>query len=169
MSKAGKLTVIVLAALLVGGLVTGIAVASIPGPDGTIHGCYKNSTPAQGALLAIDSAASCPSGYTALNWNQTGPQGPAGPPGLSNVHVVTVYGTADANGNGSVVAPCTSGEVGLAGGYNVFPDDDPGNIQVLVDKPLLQTDTQSVGWHLVVRHAPPALTLIVFATCATVQ
>jgi hypothetical protein len=78
-----RLALIVTALLLVG-VGAGIAYASIPGPDGVIHGCYKNSTPAQGALIAVDSAASCPSGYTALNWNQTGPQGPAGPPGLSN-------------------------------------------------------------------------------------
>jgi hypothetical protein len=65
--------------------VVGIAWASIPGADGVIHGCYKNSNPAQGAVIVIDSAASCPSGYTALNWNQTGPTGPPGPSGFQRV------------------------------------------------------------------------------------
>lgn len=59
--------------LIAGG---GIAYASIPGPDGTINGCYKTST---GVLSVIDSSSTCPSGSTSLNWNQTGPQGPAGP------------------------------------------------------------------------------------------
>jgi hypothetical protein len=77
--QTARLIVIAVALLLLGG----IAYASIPGPDGVIHGCYKNST---GMLITIDSAASCPTGYTALNWNQTGPQGPAG---LAGVHVVS--------------------------------------------------------------------------------
>lgn len=71
----------VIAALVLGGAV---AYASIPGPDGVIHGCRKNT---DGSLRAIDSAATCPNGWTALDWNQTGP------PGLSGMHVVTVsYG-----------------------------------------------------------------------------
>lgn len=59
----------------------GIAYASIPAADGTINGCYKNS--GNHDLVVVDSAASCPSGYTALNWNQTGPQGPQGATGAT--------------------------------------------------------------------------------------
>lgn len=50
----------------------GIAQASIPSPTGQINGCYKNSN---GDLIVIDSTASCPSGYTALNWSQGLPPG----------------------------------------------------------------------------------------------
>ncbi len=64
---------ILAAALALPLIIGGVAYASIPGPDGTIHGCYKTSNPAQGAVIVVDSAASCPSGYTALNWNQPGP------------------------------------------------------------------------------------------------
>jgi hypothetical protein len=55
----------------------GVAIASIPSSDGTIHGCYNG----QGQLRVIDteSGASCVPGETALNWNQTGPAGPPGP------------------------------------------------------------------------------------------
>jgi hypothetical protein len=57
----------------------GVAVASIPGPDGAIQGCYDNST---GALRVIDPGAgrSCAVDETALTWNQQGPQGPKGDP-----------------------------------------------------------------------------------------
>ena len=57
----------------------GVAVASIPGPDGAIQGCYDNST---GALRVIDPGAgrSCAVDETALSWNQKGPQGPKGDP-----------------------------------------------------------------------------------------
>jgi len=45
----------------------GVAYASIPGPDGVIHGCYKNSNPAQGAVIVVDHTASCPSGKSVLS------------------------------------------------------------------------------------------------------
>lgn len=70
-----KVLTTAIAALCLVGVGAGIAWASIPGPDGVIHGCRKNT---DGSLRAIDSAATCPSGWTELNWNQTGPQGPAG-------------------------------------------------------------------------------------------
>lgn len=54
----------VVSALVLAG---GVAYASIPGPDGVIHGCYKNT---DGSARIIDSAASCPNGYTAVNWTQ---------------------------------------------------------------------------------------------------
>lgn len=76
-----KLTVVI-ALVFSALLVAGIAYASIPGPTGVINGCYKNT---DGSLKVIDSTATCPNGYTALNWNQTGPQGP----GLANVHTTT--------------------------------------------------------------------------------
>jgi hypothetical protein len=100
---------LVIAGLLVLGAVAGIAYASIPGPDGVIHGCYKTSTPAQGALITIDSAASCPSGYTALNWNQVGPQGPAGP-GATSATVTRVqhYDSSQGGGHFETVT-CPSG------------------------------------------------------------
>lgn len=59
-----------------------VAWASIPAADGTINGCRKNT---DGSLRVVDSGASCPSGYTALNWSQTGPQGAAGSSGYERV------------------------------------------------------------------------------------
>lgn len=117
MKKRGLLLAVAVTLLL-----GGIAYAAIPGPDGVIHGCYKNSTPAQGALIAIDSAASCPSGYTTLNWNQTGPQGPAGPAGANGVSgIESVFGTrtitaALAGTNAEAFANCPAGKKVVGGG-----------------------------------------------------
>src|SRR6266498_1063408 len=95
----------------------GIAYASIPGPDGVIHACYKNST---GMLIAIDSAASCPSGYTALDWNQTGPQGPPGPgPSAAEVTTSVHYDNPGFDGaaqDPTIVADCPTGKVAVNGG-----------------------------------------------------
>lgn len=78
-----RLAVIFAAGLLL--VLSGVALASIPDSSGVIHGCYKTGTPNRGSVIVIDTGAgqSCPSGYTPLNWSQTGPQGPAGPQGLA--------------------------------------------------------------------------------------
>jgi hypothetical protein len=57
-------------------LVCGVALATIPGSDGVIRGCYTKSN---GALRVVDTAgAGCKSGEAALSWNTAGPQGPKG-------------------------------------------------------------------------------------------
>ncbi len=113
--KIGILIGITALVLTAGGA---IAYASIPAPNGTIDGCYKTSGPAQGALIIIDSTATCPSGTAALNWNQTGPQGPAGPstagPGGLGVGVYT--GGASAFGFGNNLAVCPSDHPSALGG-----------------------------------------------------
>jgi len=54
--------------------------ASIPDANGVIHGCYNTTN---GVQRIIDTAVeSCKPGETAIQWNQTGPQGPQGPQGL---------------------------------------------------------------------------------------
>lgn len=72
------------AAILVAGVTSGVAYASIPDSGGVVHSCYKTPVPAHGAPLSvIDSEAggSCPAGSTELDFNQAGPQGPAGAQG----------------------------------------------------------------------------------------
>jgi hypothetical protein len=72
-------------------------------------------------LITIDSAASCPSGYTALNWNQTGPQGPIGVSGYE-----TVSASIDITGPGlnwNTAAICSTGKTVLSGGFVVSPGD----------------------------------------------
>jgi hypothetical protein len=109
------------AALLFGG---GVAVASIPAPDGTVKGCYKNNG---GDLKVIDSAASCPGGYTPLNWSQTGPsgpqgeQGPQGEPGASATSSVVTDDVhfAPPMGDGSErfqTVSCPGGKKAINGG-----------------------------------------------------
>src|SRR5207237_955822 len=51
-------------------------IASIPDANGVIHGCYNITN---GSQRVIDTAVdSCKPGETAIQWNQTGPQGPQG-------------------------------------------------------------------------------------------
>jgi len=60
-----------------------IAFASIPGPGGVINSCYHKN---DGSLRIIDSTEQCKANEEALNFNQTGPQGPTGPSGTSLVY-----------------------------------------------------------------------------------
>jgi hypothetical protein len=61
----------------------GIALASIPGGDGVIHGCYQKSN---GQLRVVDVADDgCLNSELALQWNQTGLQGVQGPLGPQGV------------------------------------------------------------------------------------
>jgi hypothetical protein len=64
-------------------LLSGVAYASIPDASGVIHGCVKNGTTGQREIRVIDTAYTtvCSAGWTAVTWNQTGPQGPVGATG----------------------------------------------------------------------------------------
>jgi hypothetical protein len=85
-SRARVLTWLVSVLLAAG---VGLAFASIPDANGTIHACYSTQN---GALFVADQARSktCPRGSRALVWSQrgpaglrglVGPPGPSGPPG----------------------------------------------------------------------------------------
>lgn len=70
----------------------GVAVAAIPGSDGTIDGCYDPTNGPPFALTIVDTPVGCKSPSVLLPFNQqgpagqtgaTGPAGPAGPAGPS--------------------------------------------------------------------------------------
>jgi hypothetical protein len=77
--KTTRSAALVAAGMLVGTVLTagGFAYANIPDSSGVIHGCYAKN----GALSVVNAPKkSCPVGSRPLNWSQTGPQGPVGPP-----------------------------------------------------------------------------------------
>jgi hypothetical protein len=88
-------------------LVAGAAWASIPGPDGVIHGCRKNT---DGSLRAIDSAATCPSGWTALNWQA----GPASGTLYGFRHVIQTVDVPNYTTPQTFVFSCSTGEVAIS-------------------------------------------------------
>lgn len=95
-------------ALMVGG---GVAVASIPSPDGTITACVKKKNeyfPQNGA---------CSSGWQAVRWNVQGPRGLQGIPGLQGEKGETgAKGEAGADGaTGPAGPPGADGSPGPAG------------------------------------------------------
>jgi len=96
------------ASVLAGGAAYG-AVSSIPDSAGVIHGCYDSG----GNMKVIDTSvtASCPKGYTSLNWNQTGLAGKNGKDGTNGTSAtVNPLGTGDPN--------CASGGAAITDGTN---------------------------------------------------
>jgi hypothetical protein len=114
--RGGRVTMLIsaTAAALVAGAV---AVAAIPGPDGTITGCYSNTN---GSLRVVNAAANCVAGETVLTWSKTGPTGPKGPTGANGPKGAT--GPKGANGaagpkgaTGPAGPKGTTGAAGAAG------------------------------------------------------
>ena len=155
-------------------LIAGIAVASIPGPDGVIHGCYKTS---DGKLRVIDSSASCASGETALAWNQTGPQGatgatgPQGTPGEQRYYDVSLSFTlpAGAGSGGGGARECDTGDVAVGDGYNLAGSFD-GNAGVVVDNfgvgTAIAGNPNQLSFHFTNTADAGAVPITVSVTCA---
>src|SRR5579859_3829792 len=76
-TRAGQsvLAVAIGASVLLGGVAN--AAGLIPGPDGVIHGCYRQDG---GRLRVISADQLCERNETALPWNRQGPKGDKGDP-----------------------------------------------------------------------------------------
>jgi hypothetical protein len=69
-------------ALVAGGTAAAAAVAGPIDSAGVIHGCYYPATTSGSHKVVLqDTGTNCPSGTTAIKWNQKGPAGPTGPQG----------------------------------------------------------------------------------------
>ncbi len=142
---------LIFVAVVVAGLlgIGAFAYASIPGPDGVIHGCRKTSNPAVGAVIVVDSEATCPSGYEPLNWNQTGPQ--AAPPQVVQATVEVVVGGSNPDLAIEVYCPSwQSGERALGGGGAIPGDQDPNVQWVLTASDVIEENAthNPVGWRV---------------------
>jgi type VI secretion system secreted protein Hcp len=74
-SRGAKVGIPTVAALGAG---SAIAVAAIPGDDGSISGCYSKGN---GDLRVVENGADCRKHETPIKWSQRGPAGPQGIPG----------------------------------------------------------------------------------------
>jgi hypothetical protein len=153
-----RTAIIVFALALV--LIGGAALASIPDSSGVIHGCYKNNNPAKGSVLVVDSEAgeSCPSGFTALNWNQTGPQGPVGATGPQGpagpaLELVQVIGTLEIEAGQieSIQLQCPEGVHPLVGTWLL----EGGAIEATVEIVASTYDLGSNRWFFLFKSEAP--------------
>jgi len=106
------------------------AYAAVLGPGGVIKACYSNTNvQGQHAITLTDGA--CPSGMTAITWNQQGPKGdpgPEGPPGPSGPQGLPgATGPSGATGaTGPQGSPGANGNTMLNG--SGAPTNELGNV-----------------------------------------
>jgi hypothetical protein len=127
-------------ALVAGGTAAGAAIAGPVDGSGVIHACYTTAAvKGSHAVVLQDAGSSCPSGTTAVSWNQqgpagaagqtgaTGPAGPAGPAGA-----VGSQGPAGPQGpKGDTGAQGPAGPSGsLAGSACTMPGGQTGTVVV---------------------------------------
>lgn len=140
-------------------VVGGVAVASIPDASGVINGCRKNS---DGSLRVIDTATTttCPTGWTRLNWSQTGP------PGISGLVTVQATGTIPPQSSATVAAFCPPGKSVLGGGVISSFND----AVMMGSAPNVTGGGNGNGWTGLVRNVNPTgpITADAWAICATV-
>lgn len=145
-------TLMVASLLAVSGAAVGAAAyASIPGASGVINGCITNSSiNGAHALVVVDGNASCPADTTALNWNQTGPQGPVGQTGPQGA--TGAAGPQGPEGQPGVIGsleqlngiPCTRN--GMAGTVSESLDADAfAKVRCIVPTSLTSTGVMTCG------------------------
>jgi len=138
MAKSLKRSSVIILSSVLSALAIGtFAWASIPGTNGSINGCYKNSNPNKGELIVIDSLESCPNGYTSLNWQQY--------PRTQQFSEVVQFSVTESN-KYSLVAQktCSSGLFATGGGADLQVDD-PNQFFLKKSQPLLDSGVP-VGW-----------------------
>jgi len=98
-------------------VVAGVAYAAggIPGADGVIQGCYD-----AGGNLKVVASLPCPKGYTALSWNQAGPQGLKGDKGEPGA--TGQAGKDGSNGVSPTVSQLPAGDSHCAAGGAAITD-----------------------------------------------
>lgn len=127
-----------------GGAIAGAALTgggTVPGADGVIHACYLASSPTIKPFYLVGSSTTCPAGYTAIAFNQIGPQGPQGIQGKQGVQGVQgVQGTqgpagppgqkGDTGQNGQNGAQGPAGPAGSSGLGHVYYSTAEGSGQI---------------------------------------
>jgi hypothetical protein len=136
-------------------------------------------------VIDSDAGAAYKDGETALDWNQTGPPGEQGPPGITNV--VTRVRTATATPAGGAIeqriVPCNAGEHVISGGVLLGAPGEPVSLNtafhVLESGPAFITSTGAPlvpaegqkpnAWYSAIHLQPTGLTETIsfYAVCAS--
>ena len=148
--------------------IAGVGYAAIPGSNGVISAC-KDS---KGALKVIDAEAgqTCNANQQPLSWNQEGPAGPQGAPGLSGREVVQAESGFSSTSTKSQHAFCPAGKMSIGGG--AFVTNLDGNIRDEAALSRSMPGGTPSGWGASAFEpveTAASWKLVVYAVCASVQ
>jgi hypothetical protein len=96
----------------------GFAAAVIPGPDGTIHACYRAKG---GAVRVVDANTSCRRNERSVSWSQIGPRGEMGAQGES---ATTLWAIVDGATGSLIRGSHVVSTAKVSFGYEVIFDRD---------------------------------------------
>ncbi len=112
---------------------TALALASSVGLGATAYadvyfGCSKNATSKiRPSSVMVDATPACKSTETLRSWNETGPQGPQGDPGITSCHPEEFDGVIPAGTYGVINMFCASGHATGTGCLWSTPFDGANN------------------------------------------
>jgi hypothetical protein len=118
----------------------GFAVAAIPEPNGTIHGCYKKD----GGSLRVVKGVQCHDDERALSWNR-GVAKVVVRPGKVTVHQTCSESTPGlfvCSGSKTTTVHCKGAERATGGGYDITTS---GTANVTASKPFPEAE-KPTGW-----------------------
>jgi hypothetical protein len=104
-----------------------LAIGAVLGPSMTVSGdnesnvisaCYSNHN---GEVRIVTEDGQCRPDESAIEWNQAGPTGPAGP-GLTGIELVSAASPFDSEDTKTFEAACPSNKMVLTGGARVASD-----------------------------------------------
>jgi hypothetical protein len=178
MNRTAKIIMAGITAVALAGGGTALAATdSIPDSSGVIHACYKaNANGNTSPLGVIDTAlpkGQCPSNQTELDWNQAGPQGPAGPPGQgTSFYVVKVGAPPSSIGlppGDDAAQPvfCNTGDHAVSGGGSAADQADSGLITINESYPSDSGATDN-AWTTDIRNTSTSgiVYVVFYAECA---
>jgi hypothetical protein len=166
------------AALAVGLAATGLGVANAVTSTSTYHGCVEGTSRTLEHVYT-SKTPTCPSGSFAANWNQTGPQGPAGrqglagpqgPPGTSTAGPAGLdeIETFGLSGGHQSVAYCPDDHpYVLSGGFRTAPGDTSVQQDVINSEPILPSSQHRGQWGVYIEWSSNGVDSVqAYAICA---
>ena len=108
----------------------GSAYAAVPSADGVISACKTKDGAIK--LIDVEKGQTCQGSQELVEWNQQGPEGPAGQDGVSGYETVYEQSATTSSGDKTVWAYCPSGTQVIGGGAGVY-GPVTGEFQLIID------------------------------------
>lgn len=119
--------------LVVGAMLGAVAFGATAARADTYYACFKSTTnKVRPSSVLVNAIPICKSTETLRSWNETGPQGPQGDPGIASCHPEEFPGNIPASTFGVINMFCASGHATGSGCIWSTPFDGANNGKIYV-------------------------------------